>query len=257
MFLNKEEQIFLRHIEDLRKSSVKKQIEIFSDFLSVREISILKNSLSSFLNIKWFFFGGIKDAERQMICFFPPFLKEEEIYFPIRAIKVSIQGSKFQKKLPKHGDYLGAIMGLGIDRRLVGDIYVDDEQSSSFLFCADKISSFIIENLESVGNAKVNTELIELSQVKIIKKIEEKVGIVSSLRLDIIVGEAFHISRTRVKDLFQSESVIVNGSLANSLHKEVREGDIISVRGYGKFVFYKVEGSTRKDKFKILYGLYS
>lgn len=257
MVLTKEEQIFLRHLKDLQKTSVYKQSEVFSDFLSVRETAILKTNIAGLPDGRLFLFGGIDEAERLMACFAPSFIPYEDIHFPIRVLKIKLIGLKFQKTLPKHSDFLGAILGLGIERRLIGDIYVDHENAVGYVFCIDGIADFIISELTSVGRTKVEVSYTESGFVTSSWKIESRVGTVSSLRPDVMIGEVFHISRGKVKELFLADKVILNGSLSSSLHSTLKEGDIISVRGYGKFVFQEILGNTKKDKIRISYGIYS
>lgn len=257
MILNKDEQIFLRHIEDLQKKSLYMQSEVFSDFLSVRESAILMNHLAGLPDGRFFLFGGLEESERKMACFHSKFIRSEEITFPISALQIRIAGAKFQKTLPKHSDYLGAILGLGIERRLIGDIYVDESSASAYVLCTISIKDFIISELTSVGRFKVSVIEVSFEDICETRRIEKKLGTVSSLRLDAVISEVFDLSRSKVKDLFSADKIILNGSLPLSLHTAMKEEDIISCRGYGKFIFYEVTGSTKKDKLRFIYGIYS
>lgn len=256
MILNKEEQLFLRHLSDLQKSSAYKQMEVFSYFLSVREIAILDENLAGLPSGRFLLFGGIAEAERKMVCFYPSFLGETELVFPIKALKIKVLGSKFHSILPKHSDFLGAILGLGIERKLIGDIFVDKDRGLAYVFCVSSIADFLCLELQTVHHFKVEVTQIPMEEVEQCRKIEEKFGILSSLRVDNLISEVFRISRSKVKELFLADKVVINGRLHSAPHKEVKEGDIISVRGYGKFIFYEVSGNTKKDKSKIHYGLY-
>lgn len=257
MFFNKEEKRFINHLKDLQKKSYYMQSEVFTDFLSVREAAILNQSIASLPDGRFLLYGGVQGAERQMACFYPSFFDKEELSFPISALEITVAGAKFHRSFPKHGDFLGAILGLGIERKLIGDIYVFPERCCAHLFCSEIIQAFIISELKVVRNCKVNVHLISPSQMEASARLESHTGSVSSLRFDSIVSEVFHLSRGKIKDFFHAEKLIVNGCLPSSLHQSVKEGDIISCRGYGKFIFYEVTGKTKKDRIKIHYGLYS
>ena len=72
------------------------------------------------------------------------------------------------------------------------------------------------------------------------RRIEDKYGTVPSLRLDVIIGEALNLSRTKVKALIDGDKVAVNSA----------------VRGFGKFIFYGSLGKTKKDRLQIHIGKY-
>ena len=75
-------------------------------------------------------FGGYDDAERVMFAMFPDYMDEDEIIFPIDAVRISYN-SKFSSSL-SHRDFLGSILGLGIERIKVGDILVYDGEALCF-----------------------------------------------------------------------------------------------------------------------------
>ena len=88
-------------------------------------------------------FGGYDQAERQMIAFHPDALVFSWDY-PICCIKVEPKALKFSEPLT-HRDYLGTILGLGVERSVIGDILVQDH--GALIFCHKKIKDFILDNL--------------------------------------------------------------------------------------------------------------
>ncbi len=249
----------LKHLLDLSAKAYNKGIDIYSDFLNMQEVALLKSNREAVQTGRYFLWGGIEDSERVMACF--PAEYTDDLYterFPITCLHVIIKGARFLSKELTHRDYMGAVLGLGIERKLIGDIILDrrGEVPGAFVFCADRISDFIISELNKIGRADVTVKKCDGTLAATGRIIEERFGTVPSLRLDAVVGEAFNLSRTKVKDIIVSGNVSVNAALVESTHFQLSAGDIISTRGYGKFVFYGENGETRKDKIRIRYGMY-
>lgn len=66
------------------------------------------------MKIKFLAFGGYQDCERKMISVFPDYVSEDEVIFPISAVGITYN-SKFSTELT-HRDFMGSILGLGIER---------------------------------------------------------------------------------------------------------------------------------------------
>ena len=69
--------------------------------------------------------------------------------------------------------------------------------------------------------------------------------IISSLRLDLIVSELVRKSRSQAKEFIENERVFINHKNETKLTKEVKEEDLITVRGKGRFRISKILGKTR------------
>ena len=154
---------------------------------------------------------------------------------------------------------MGAILGLGIDRKLIGDIYTITEGNSitkAYLFCQKKIKDFLLSELSQVGRHQVSCNLVTVAEIMAVRRIEDKVGIVPSLRLDVVIGETLNISRSKVKELIEGDRVAVNSASVSSSHYQIMNNDIVSVRGFGKFIFYESLGRTKKDRIQIHIGKY-
>ena len=72
--------------------------------------------------------------------------------------------------------------------------------------------------------------------------------IVSSLRLDLIVSELIRKSRNRAKEFIINERVFINHKNEIKLTKEVKEEDLITIRGKGRFKISRILGNTQKGK---------
>ena len=58
----------------------------------------------------------------------------------------------------------------------------------------------------------------------------------------------YHLSRGKCIPLFQEKKVFVNGRQYENNSGVIREGDIVSVRGFGKFVYLGVVRETKKGR---------
>jgi len=260
MNFDKDEKSFLAHIFDLAKAAYARDADVFSDFLNVRETAMIKAHVADLPQGRFFLYGGVEGAERVMACFPASFSEKNELQYPIACIKIVLKGAKFVSALPSHRDFLGAVLGLGIERRLIGDIYIinekDKKEAGAYIFCKDVISDFIISELKSVGRSTVICNKTSISEISVNKEIADKYGTVPSVRLDVIIGEAFNLSRSKVKELINAGMVAVNSAETVSEHYKVSDNDIISARGYGKFIFLGTEGITKKERVRIHLGMY-
>ncbi len=199
-------------------------------------------------------FGGMEGAERQMARFGDPAELGYEEPFPIDLLLIEPKQKKFSEELT-HRDYLGALMNLGIEREMLGDLLVKD--STACVFVCERMTAFVLEELRSVRRTAVKvSKLADLPENMRPKLLRETVT-VSSLRLDGILARAFHLSRGDAKKLFDAERVFLNGRLCKSPEKEPAEGDRISLRGYGKMQYFGVRRVTAKDRLAVEIGRFS
>ena len=75
--------------------------------------------------------SGYEPAERKIVCFLPSY-EEETMEPPIRILEVKPVSPRFAEALT-HRDYLGALMNLGIERSMLGDIVINED--GCFIFC--------------------------------------------------------------------------------------------------------------------------
>ena len=73
-------------------------------------------------------------------------------------------------------------------------------------------------------------------------------GTCASVRLDALIGLAFQTSRSSMVQFIEGGQVFVNGRLITSNGYEPKDGDIISVRGKGRFRFEGVSRQTKKGR---------
>lgn len=246
-----EQELCKKRLIDLSKQANRKGIVLFSDFLNLNEMNIYHQS-EKFFETKTESFGGVPYAERQIIAFIPDALYYEWNY-PITALRIVPTYPKFAEKLG-HRDILGSIMKLGIDRSKIGDIIIGDD--IYYLLCEENIADYFKENLNKIRHTIVTVEECSPDDLTITHEMEEKDGIITSNRLDSVIACVHKLSRSQALELFRQEKVFVNGKLITNVTYTCHADDIISVRGYGRFIYLSEHGETNKGRLKFKYNLY-
>lgn len=217
----------------------------YSEFLNLYEQTVLSDEIKYGYTL----FGGYDDSERKIACFGT----ENDFGYPaqppVAIIKIAPLSDKFSDNL-SHRDFLGSLIGLGIKRETLGDIII--KENKGYLFCLESISQYIIDNLIKVKRTSVSCSLCESIPEDALPDPKEKMVIVSSLRLDVLISGVYDISRSKSSSLIDGEKVFINGKLAKSNSVNIENGSMISVRGYGRFKYTEILGNTRKDRIRIL-----
>lgn len=249
--MEKKDQFFLKRMGELAAMADRQYRPVFTEFLTLYEHSMILSTSERLASVSIHSWGGYKEAERRLICFSPIDYPLEESDFPISCIHICPKNRKFSENL-SHRDFLGAILNLGMERNRTGDILI--QEGDAFVFCESEIADFIESNLKRIKHTTVFCEqksFIEISEEIFRPHVEEIKGFVSSLRLDALLPVAFHVSRNSITGMIHAEKVFINGRLITENHTIVKENDLISVRGMGKFRFIGIEKESKKGRFLI------
>ena len=146
-------------------------------------------------------------------------------------------------------DVLGSFMAQQLKREVIGDIVVGDGIAQAFV--TDVAAKLIGSSVTKIGRVGVKLTDNEPFRLENAQKFQEISGTVASLRLDCAVGLAAHLSREKAAVLIRSDKVDVNHFTVSSVSHELKEGDILSVRGCGRFVLSRIDGSTKKGRIHI------
>ncbi len=256
--VNNDKDVLLleKRFTELSRNAYQRDIITYSDFLNLNEQNILHTLPKDRLYTRFMSFGGYDTAERQMAAFIPDALylrwgkkEPENIDYPFRALRISPLNKKFAGEL-SHRDYLGAVLNLGIERSRTGDILIDGE--SALIFVHRDIANVVSGELTRVRHTSVRADELPLSKISYTPSYEEIRGTVASVRLDSLLALAFSSSRTRLTGLIEGAKVYVNGRLVTSNGYQPAEGDVISVRGMGKFRFENSGSRTRKNRIMVV-----
>jgi len=217
-----------------------------SDFLDPHSLNVAEIIAANFDRIKMETNGGFLNPERAKAAFI-----SEDFYgqpdYAIDAYKVEWDKRYYTLG---HQDILGAFMGLGCKRDILGDIIFIPEGAQ---FVADKsFNSYILSNLTQIGAATV--QLINIPKAELQEK-EEQVKIISAtvaaMRLDAVAAAGYGASRSRMADEIKGQNVKVNWKEAKNAAQTIGEGDIISYRGRGRVEVTEVRGTTKKGRTSI------
>ncbi len=195
--------------------------------------------------------GGAPLCERKIIRFGDPGYEEE---FPIVRLEIRPKTPKFAENLT-HRDFLGSIMNLGIERDVVGDIFLTDEKSA-LLFCHENIADYILENLDRVRHTNVVCARAE-GKMEVQSAQPQRISVtVSSPRADGVISKVYNLSREESRGLFDNGRIFINGIQTQNLSYQLKEEDAVTVRGFGKFIYYGQTGTSRKGKDRVEVGVF-
>ena len=147
-----------------------------------------------------------------------------------------------------HRDYLGAVIKLGVKREKVGDIIVDNDGAD--IIVEKDISKFLLENLSGLtrfSKSKITIEKIDNLRTVEVRR-EEREIIVSSLRLDNVISELARCSRNKALDIINMERVFVNFQCETKKTKQIKTGDMVTIRGKGRFYIKELVGQTKSGR---------
>ncbi len=245
-----EKELIKKRFFELADRSYSKGQFTFTQFLGMADLSYFyeeKRKLDfAFTTV----FGGYEGAERAMVRFGNPDTFGYEEDFPIDILAIVPLADKFADDLT-HRDFLGALMSLGIERSLLGDIIVTGKKA--YLFCMNRISDYIIENLISVKHTTVSVRKAEADDICEIPKgfDKEKIIQVASERIDAVIAKVYNLSRSIASEYFAKEKVFVNGRLTENTSLNLKQGDIVTVRGFGRFKLSEILGTSKKGKLSV------
>lgn len=192
--------------------------------------------------------GQFVQTEYVRVLLYPDYFKPEIADFEIALLTISYP-SKFEQL--SHAKILGTIINrLGIDRKLFGDILVDEKRAQIFVN-RDFIPLFQ-DGIRKIGRLPVSLEespLIDRINSEINYKEQEI--LISSFRLDALLSSALKLSRKQASQLIEKKSVQVNYQPVEKIDYIIAEGDLISVRKFGRLKVIKNNGQTKRDKIKL------
>ncbi|OON94109.1 MAG: hypothetical protein ATN31_00665 [Candidatus Epulonipiscioides saccharophilum] len=244
---SEEEKLFLKLLNEYTIKSDKRYQECFTDFYEKEWIHAILDKHKYPITDNFHLLGGYSTANRVVVCISP---YEGPIDNPISILRIDIK-TGFNKALT-HRDFLGSILGLGIDRSKIGDIIVTD--FGAYIFVIDEIAEYIRYNLTKISRYKqieisiINDDELDLQPVEM----TELFTVVTSLRFDVVLCSVFRISREKCNKLVKAERAKLNGITVTNNSTMVKEGDTFTLRGYGKFILANIGGLSKKNKTHIL-----
>ncbi|WP_284200267.1 YlmH/Sll1252 family protein [Alicyclobacillus sacchari] len=193
-------------------------------------------------------FGGYTDAERARMLLMPDDWHPETSDYDITCLSITTLEQPI-----RHRDVLGSVLGLGIQRKALGDISVFD-QKQAYLFATSAMGSYLARELHRVGRSVVEVALMDELPQLLPPAYEEQDIFVMSPRIDAIVAQACHLSRANAQEHVARGHVSLNFAEAVA-RDEVRAGDILSVRGFGRIRVVEAVGTSRSGRIRMRIGI--
>ncbi len=246
MTQNDELKLLLSKADDAVTISENKYMVKSVGFLTPAERVFIEKNVKRPVGGRIIWFGGYSDAERMLMLAVPEYISDEEVEAEVSALLIRARNLSEMS----HRDFLGSLMGLGIKREMVGDILVLEDRS--IIFVRSEIKEYILTNLEKIGRHGIEIQSCQPNEVEIPQKQTEEIdGTVAGIRLDSVLSVALRTSRSRAAELITGGLVSLNWEETDNVSKGLSEGDVISVRGKGRFKVSRIGGLTRKGRYSI------
>ncbi len=231
---------------ELAHRAFSRECYVYSEFLTTAEQDILCGMAFDKSSAPFALKGGYDAAERRLACFGDESLCGYSEDPPIVCIRISPVSEKFADELT-HRDFLGSLMGLGFRRAVLGDMILNE--NSAYLFCLNSVSGYIAEQLAKVRHTAVRCAVAQAPDIAAAPPEPIPINIASE-RLDAMIAAVYKLSRDESQQLISQGKVFVDSRLTESLSFSPKAGSVVSVRGFGRFLYEGVERGTRKGRLK-------
>ncbi|MDO5716597.1 MAG: YlmH/Sll1252 family protein [Tissierellia bacterium] len=241
-----EERIAYRSIWEKAERADTTFTFVATDFLDPFLQALADSVRNSFPNLRLSFLGGYPEAERKRAVFYPDFLElEDEREF------ISVLAFDNKEFSIGHRDVLGKTLSLGLDRKVIGDILIDDKV---ILIVSASVSNFLLSELRDIKRHKIQlyeyTENLQISEDE--QWIAEDI-ITPALRIDTVIAKLFRLSRSDAQRVIRQGKLKINHREETKTHATIQEGDLISLRGYGRVRCIEQAGKTQRGNFRLIF----
>ncbi|MBG9981808.1 RNA-binding protein [Aerococcaceae bacterium DSM 111020] len=242
-----EEQPFIDEVFGWLQQAENTYAPYLSNFLTPREAMIVKQLVGNNDELRVLLFGGYEGAERQRAFIYFSYYEPQQSDFEVAAFNINYP-TKFGELT--HGRILGTLMSTGVDRNRVGDIISDGERWH--IIVDEKMQDYFQQQITKIANVGVKLEPIDYEQLlESNEQWSSETVIAASLRLDTLLSNVYNFSRQRAKNAIQSGLVKVNFVEMERPDVIVGVNDIVSLRKFGRFWIDSVDGTTKKDNYRL------
>lgn len=247
-----EERNLGSHILDLARLAWDTNRPQITDFYDPYERKVAESVLGRLPEVGVLHQGGYKGAERARLVIYPQFYLVETIPSPLRVLEAK---GNFSFQQVTHRDYLGSILSTGLKRGKVGDILVLSDGCQ--VVVAAEVADFLLTHWDRVHQVPISLREIDEEQLAVEpERVKEVKATVASLRLDSVAAEGFGLSRTKMVREIKGERLKLNWKVVADPSADVKEGDVLSMRGRGRVVVSQVLGTTRKGRISLVLHRY-
>ncbi len=230
---------------DLGDQALQRWETVCSDFLAPPVLAEAESLFRRFTEVEILSWGGYDQAERQRLAI----SRQTPDLSDIPLMPLEIVGN-FLFDPASHRDFLGAILGTGIERGKVGDILVLGDRGAQVIL-EPSLGEYLTFHLKQVRTVSVKTRPIDWQELQIRPpKTKEVVSVEASLRLDAIASAGFGMSRSKMVDLIHQAEVRVNWKTIPQPSYTLKPGDLIAIRGKGRLTLDDVM-VTKKNRYRV------
>ncbi len=248
MFYTQDEEKIVKKFNSYKEGALRGYKTTLTKFLNLREQELLKYVIGNNDSIYLYFsnLSGSDEAKRALIS---PFEIEPEF-------NISILKLEYDKRFVKleHRHILGTIMGLQIERNMIGDILINKD-NDVYLIVSCEMEQFIKDNLISIDHTPIIFSNVDKLEGDFSPEYKVKKVFAQSLRVDLIIAEAFNLSRAKAQELIREEALKINQGVELNPIKNIKESDLISLRGYGRVKIITIGGLSKSGKILVEMGL--
>ena len=246
-FYQPSEALFVKKLNSIKDDVEKNDKVVLLRFLNTREQELLQYVMGSKLFVSFSSFSEEDEYRRAFIASFAM-----DVDFKIVLAKLN-----YNKRylIPNHRMILGAVMSYGLTRDSVGDIYITEDNDIYIAFTKE-IYQYIKKEFKTLSHQSVELEEVSHIDGMIKHNYLIKTDFIASLRLDIVVASMYNLSRKESQEIVSEGRVKVNQKPIDNLSHQVRENDVISIKGLGKMKVLKVGGLSKRDRLYVKLGKY-
>lgn len=244
--INDEEEMFFKRIRSIKDKAINNYQMSILKFLDIRQQAIIKYIIGN--DCYLYFNGGYDDAEYKK-CIISPF-EINDLDFKIDILELKYNAKYLNLN---HRKVMACILDLGVKREVFGDILFNKDKC--YICVSSEMTDYFINNLRLISHNPVELALSNDNVCNIINYEYKKVY-VSSLRIDAVISAMYNISRSISQSLISEEKVKVNQTIITNTSHNLTNGDILSVRGKGRFKVISTLGNTRSDRIILELGKY-
>ena len=146
-----EDQMLLARIHVKISAGQRRNIPANTCFLTGREQILAGRLLDKTVREGVSFFGGTGAAERKVCVYVPEYYESSEYLYSSESPVAALRAEISSYDTLSHRDFLGGILGQGIKREILGDIFVSDDHCD-FLVLRE-MAPYLLQHLTNVARA--------------------------------------------------------------------------------------------------------
>ena len=240
------DKMLVARVLDCCEIASQRQIIKHTDFLDPFHRDFVRPLVSNYFGIRFLEDGGYPGAEQQRLAVFPDYYRPGDIEIPITVVEISLSD---HSRVLSHRDYLGAIVGLGLKRSVIGDIIAF--QGGAQVIVAGEIAGAVL-GIGEVNKFKAEAAEIPPYRVRVEEQPQRTItSTVASVRLDAIVSTGLGIGRSKATELIKADKIKVNWRQIGQPAFQLNQGDVLSIRGKGRLELEEVGSETKKGRVRI------